>query len=191
MNTRGARRDAGFTLIELLIVTALLAVVIAVVGACLGGGIRVWDAARTFGRSEQDGLIAMETLCKDLRNAFPLQAIGFAGTPNTVAFPGVITTINREDGFRQELGRVRYRINGEALVRETEVYPEGAKDSEGMVGNVVDLQFVYRADAESTMEGTTNLPRWVDVTLVLRDGEDGEEYTELKRTMAIASGGAP
>lgn len=79
----------GLTLIEVLVVMAILGVLLAVIGACLHGGIRVWGAANTLGTRDTGTLIAMESLRRDLANNIPLSLRPFAGTPSGMSFSGL------------------------------------------------------------------------------------------------------
>jgi len=85
-----SRAQPGFTLIELLIVTAILGLVIGVIAACLGGGIRVWDKTRSVGRVEIEALVALAAIEKDLMNALSLADLPFAGTKTEATFPVLV-----------------------------------------------------------------------------------------------------
>jgi prepilin-type N-terminal cleavage/methylation domain-containing protein len=85
----GAIPARGFTLIELLVVTAILAVVIGVITACLFGGVRVWDTVRTFNESESRFALALRVMERDLANLVPYYDVGFIGGEKTITFATV------------------------------------------------------------------------------------------------------
>ncbi|MDA0577314.1 MAG: prepilin-type N-terminal cleavage/methylation domain-containing protein [Verrucomicrobia bacterium] len=184
------RARAGFSLLELLVVTMIMAVVVSAIGFCLAGGLRVWDAAQHFGKAESGGLVAMESLCGDLRNTFAFQAIGFHGEPGLVAFPGFTTREDRDAGLRRDLSTVRYYVRDGDLVRETVLYPAGARMAEHLASGVADLRFVYQDSAGETVAATTNLPVWVDIALVLEAGADDDVGLALRRSVRVVAGAA-
>ena len=111
MNDMGIYEDTkaapfGFTLIELLIVVSIMVVIIGVIGACLSGGIRVWDSARIFNDLESDAFIAMDIMEKDIMNSLSVYSIGFDGKQSSVCFPSYITTDNR-----RSIGSVVYELD--------------------------------------------------------------------------------
>ena len=84
------RSRKAFTLIELLVATSIVVVVAGVIGACLAGGIRTWDAARDFTVVEADALIDLEIMQRDLMNAIRFKGIGFKGSKTRMSFPALL-----------------------------------------------------------------------------------------------------
>ena len=176
---RQVRENTAFTLIELLIVTAILSVVIGVIAACLAGGIRVWDSARSFARLEKDTAYALRIVERDVANALPLPNLGFEGSETEMRFPLRIAA----DGA-PAMGDVVYAYDPLAgtLVRRLEPYREG-KDSrlpERLLTGVAAAAFRYSALQRSDGGGrawqsmgpsTTNFPGRIELAVELADGE--------------------
>lgn len=186
--TRGTR-NAGFTLIEIAIVTLILGMVIAAVGACLNGGIRVWDMARVFGAAEIEGSLALEQVGRDLRSAFPFSAIEFRRAGDEVTFAGLVL---EKDTRALRLGSIRYWLDrgNRALVREATVYPDGTPQPERLAAHVVDLRFAYPDEKRASGGAGTNLPRRVDVDLVM-EGDPGQAPLVLSRAFTLPAAEGP
>ena len=173
--TSNVQHPMAFTLIELLIVTAILGVVIGAIGACLAGGIRVWDSARTFNLLERDGSIGLAVMEKDLMNALPIHAIGFEGREDAVKFPALLTA-----GDDVQVGSVEYSFDeyDRALVRREWSYEGVEVRKERLMENVEDVAMTYFRPPEGD-EATwkerdapaTNFPGKVEVALSLADDE--------------------
>jgi prepilin-type N-terminal cleavage/methylation domain-containing protein len=186
------RRAPGFTLIELLVVTLLMGLVITAIGACLGGGLRVWDAAQRFGTAESDGLVALETMCRDLRSTFTFAAIPFQCSETELTLAGLV---HDPESGRVGLGTIHYRCDGarRVLIREIGFYDDELKQvhRESLAGHVVDLRFLVKPSESATQGGSTNLiPVRVDVALSLQS-DDESPVEELTRSMSIVAGGLP
>ena len=87
---RGEARRGGFTLIEILVVTAIVALVVGVISACLAAGFRVWESARTCNAVESQAMLGLAILEKDLANGFVFQPVEFKGDASRLAFPCLI-----------------------------------------------------------------------------------------------------
>jgi len=168
---------SAFTLIELLIVTAILAVVIGVIGACLAGGIRVWDSAQTFNTLERDAFVGLTLMEKDLMNALPIYAIGFDCQASSLKFPALL-----ESDEVLEVGTVEYSLDESvrALKRREEAYPQGEEQAERLVENVEIMELAYfrlvsvegqTVEWREIDAGATNFPDKVEITLALADGD--------------------
>ena len=153
----------GFTFIELLVVTAILGVVIAVLGACIAAGIRVWDSARNVNATEIEALIGLRMMEKDLMNSFPYAGIGFAGGPHSVSFPRRAV---RGDVPKEQVLKVTYSFADNTLIREE----ESAK-IENIISNLekVELRYYYPPRGTNTAgswhNAATNFPRAVRIGL--------------------------
>jgi len=183
-------RHTAFTLIELLIITAILSVVIGVIGACLAGGIRVWDSARSFARVEKDAAYGLSILERDVANALPLPNLGFEGSETKMRFPIRIVA----DG-QPAMGDVIYAYDASAgaLVRSVEPYRTG-KDSRGperLLTGVETAAFRYAAlrkgDGggrawQSMGQSTTNFPGRIEIEM---DLVDGEQRMVVRREMLL------
>ena len=110
---RERRATRGFTLIELLVVTGILAVVIGAIGACLAGGIRVWDVARRFNRHEADGHIGFRLMRRDFGAVLPFEGAPFAGERDGCVFSAVTYVYPAGEAGEAvpRLARVRYFLD--------------------------------------------------------------------------------
>lgn len=204
---RRSRRDTlAFTLIELLVVTAILGLLIAVIAACLNGGLKVWDEAKSFHTSEADAQIGLELLNKDLVNTFLFADIPFDGTEHRLSFPGfsgvgdatgVASGVTQKDPSEWRIGFVNYVFNASRreLRRETGDYKTGTTDAENMrtervMTDVVEVSFRYRKGLQGSGAGAwqtewhsrTNLPLAVGITV---KGGEGTRRFVLLRTVVI------
>jgi len=173
------RSSRGFTLIELLIVAAVLAVVIGSIAACLAAGIRAWDAARNFGRTEAETAFGLSVLRRDLHNAVDFHAVSFRGEPDEVNFAALVRP---PGGGPARIAAVGYRLDRgrQALVRSEEVFrgEEGERE-EVVLSGVPELDFRYRAagdDSPGWETSATSLPARVAVTLRLETGGAPREW---------------
>lgn len=182
-NKRSSSCRNAFTLIELLIVVSIMSIVIGVIGACLSGGIRVWDSARVFNDLEADAFIALNILEKDIRNSLSVYAVGFDGKESSVAFPAYIDS---EDG--RGIGRVNYEFDQvkHALLRVESSWQGRDGRSELLLENVKDLSFTYYQVSTSAWnsvgETVTNFPDKVGVKLLLGRGE---REVEIERSVLL------
>jgi prepilin-type N-terminal cleavage/methylation domain-containing protein len=175
---------AAFTLIELLVVTAILAVVVGVIGASLSGGIRVWDTVRAYGQAEAELGIGLRILERDLSNALPFCDVGFRGEPAEVSFGGLMREA-RGAGLEGTgvLAVVKYRYDAgkAALVRTRQPCGAGAAANEALAETVLTgvqgLAFGYvaagaGAGAQSARadwpNSGTNFPALVHVKLTTK-----------------------
>jgi len=185
------QRPAGFTLIELIVVTAILGVVIGVIGACLAGGIRVWDSARTFNTLERDALIGLAMMEKDLMNELPIHAIAFEGAPDSVKLPALLRTA---EGMA--VGSVEYSFDehDRTLVRRERSCEGADLRTERLMENLKNIALTYFSlqkgddkNAKVTWKEmdapVTNFPGKVVVALLL---SDADRKFEITRTVILA-----
>jgi prepilin-type N-terminal cleavage/methylation domain-containing protein len=120
----------GYTLIEVLVVTGILAMVLTVIAACLAGGIRVWGAARTYGRLESSVLLDLAFLEKDLMRAVPFFGVPCRGTSEQVDFPALLRRPDAGQGEKlrngEAIGTIRYSYARErgVLMKKQWVFPQ-------------------------------------------------------------------
>jgi prepilin-type N-terminal cleavage/methylation domain-containing protein len=185
-------RAGGFSLIEVLVVLSILAVAIATVGACLGAGMRVWEVAHTYGRAENEALMAMNQLSRDLRNAVNCGTLEVGGTPLTFAgeaeqvrFAAVVTRTDLPDS---ELALVRYLWHGgdQQLVRETTVFPDGQPRTESWAEHVRGVRFSYGAGSgDDAMDVATGMPTRVEIELQMDTGSADGAWLVVRRTVQM------
>jgi prepilin-type N-terminal cleavage/methylation domain-containing protein len=182
MTARWRLRKA-FTLIELLIVTALLGMTIAAIAGAFSGGLRAWDAARTFGRAETEGVVALRMVRRDLMNTFPFYAVPFAGQARAMSFPCVLgAPADRPRAGAP--GTVEYAFDParkELLRRRTSLLEQGAPESgwEQIAEGVRSAEFRYASFAGAggvsgwaeRWDDKTNHPSAVLVRLTVEQGE--------------------
>lgn len=196
----GARlRAAAFTLIELLVVTAILGLVIAVIGACIAAGLKVWDQARSFHVSEIDGFVGLDIIEKDVSNTFCFRGVPLSGAGGRLSFATLLTPDSsggqgkgassgleaRASDWR--IGTVQYVLDasrGELLRQEwayspSQRAPETLR-SERLMSGVNALSFSYLSSSKGSAapevwqpewNSATNLPVAVRVTVKGRDAD--------------------
>jgi hypothetical protein len=174
-------RRCGFTLIELLVVITTSIIVAAAVGACLAGGIRVWEAAQRFNRPESDAIVAMALLSTDLGSTFVFSGIPFDAQASRLSFPGIV-----EDDDEGRLGAISYELSGRMLLRQTVPYPEGIPGVERLVTDVLSITFKYEYRENDTGLVSTGMPWKIDFEILL-DDDDGP--ITISRTFRIPIGG--
>ena len=194
-------KRAAFTLIELLVVTAILALVVGAVGACLAGGIRVWDVARRFNRHEADAFFGFRLMRKDISGALQFESAPFRGEREACSFTGVtfVSPQGGSDGAVPRLARIRYyldrdRRNWCRAVSAFEWEDEPPESVEVLVSGVGDVSLQYGASPASSRhrsrqqttpdgwsdawEDPTNLPAVVEVELWVGAATTREAMTQ-------------
>ncbi len=180
--TGWAVRRAGFTLIELLVATAILGGIIAVTGACLAGGMRLWETAHGYARGEPDIYFAMNWMRRDWANTFRFYAIQCKGAEDSVVFPGLAISVDGPagdgTGIVRRICQIKYFMDrpNSAFCRKQWFFPEpepGDVLSEKLVSDVDVVEFRYRRHPLSGPEGGwqeawtdgSNLPHEVRVRI--------------------------
>lgn len=190
---------AGFTLLELLIVTAILGIVTAAIGACLAAGIRVWTIARSFGAVENDAWIALELVQRDVENALPFEPIAFEGDETSIAFAGLVRDA---DGGGGRIGTIRYAFDRaeRSLLRESQPYTvrssPGQPVREVVLEGVESLRITYARLERNTGEAieqtgwnsATSMPDTVAFELRMRGAHPPDR---LSRTVRLPPREAP
>ena len=174
-------RRGAFTLIELLVVILMSVIVAATVAACLAAGMRVWEAAQRFNRSESDAIMAMDLLSLDLGGMFVFSGIPFDAQASRLSFPGIV----KEDE-ETRLGEITYELSDRTLLRRTVSYPEGRPGAERLVTDVLGMAFEYAYREIDIGLMCTGLPWKINVEMVL-DDDDGP--ITVSRTFQIVVGG--
>jgi len=171
---------AGFTLVEMLVVVAALGVIAGAVAACLAAGLRAWDAARAFSRSEARALVAMRLLEHDLQNAFCFRAVAFSGGIERVSFPVPAEdpgTLADGQPLRR-IGAAAYRFDAArgSLRRKAWAYPAPEPSDAGaerLAAGLAGMRLQYRggtgAEWADEWVSATNLPSAVRIRLAVAD----------------------
>ena len=186
----------GFTLVELLVVASILGLVILVTAATITAGVRVWDAARSYGEVDAEALFGLAVTEQDIASALPFAEIPFSGDRTRISFAGLPAG---GAGETPALGTIEYAYDAgrRAWERRQWSYPGGHREAarpELLVRNVVAAQLSYvgmtpEGEARAVQEtwtDTTSFPVRVGIVLTLdRDGE----RTSYERTVFIPATG--
>ena len=182
--------NRAFTLVELLVVTAILGMATAVIAACMGVGMRAWDAARRFNTVESEAAFALAVMERDFRNAFPLDRIAFDGQSASASFPGLVSG---EDAAGEGLGTVSYTFEAGKgrLVRSAAAYASDDAVSETLLSGLSGLRVRYLMPPEGDakegiwVEQSTNFPGAVEINLVF--DESGDPF-DIQKTVVLPVG---
>ncbi|MDP6809142.1 MAG: prepilin-type N-terminal cleavage/methylation domain-containing protein [Kiritimatiellia bacterium] len=190
MGNRPSRTNRGqhaFTLIELLVVTAILGVVVGAVGACLAGGIRVWDVARRFNQHEADALMGFQIMRRDMGQVLPFESAPLEGTTDGLRFTGVgvVPVAGESDDALPRLAIIRYFLDYERQAWCRAIAPLGWGEAQSpevvevLVSDVDRVALRYGAAPEDdagsatgwsdSWENPTNLPAVVEAELSVGD----------------------
>jgi hypothetical protein len=183
------------------VVSAIVGIVMAVIGACLVGGIRVWDRAQTLAVIESDAEIGLRILEKDVMNTFPFYGSRFEGETAGLSFPALVTAGPAEPGDNSKrvaetrMGNVKYRFDPrkKALFRQAHTYPEDNTEagvSEKLLSHLEDVDVRYYAPATREKAGEwkeswtdeTNFPSRVRIQLAFARGP---ETATITRTILV------
>jgi len=148
-STKHQAPRTAFTLIELLVVTAILAVVIGVIGGALAGGLRVWQTSRDYNSFEMGTRVELAILERDVMNTFSFYACPLKGTRSQISMPGslqdtgaeAVPGVNRPGTIKYLLGR-----DGTTLLRKAWAFPEDEppdSEAEAMIKNVQRMDIEY------------------------------------------------
>jgi len=166
--------NTGFTLAELLVVTLILGMVLAIIGACLAGGIRAWDTARTLNKANVEAAVGLRIMEKDFVNSFRFYRIGFVGETKKVSFPGLVG-----DDDPKQIGMIEYAFDrsSRVLFRTEFSYSDDtlrAHDPERIIRGLRDMALEY--NSRNSWEGTTNFPVKVTIRLSLAENSRVDEF---------------
>ncbi len=162
-----------------------MAVVVGAIGACLAGGIRVWDVARRFNRHEADALMGFQLMRRDMGRVLPFEAAPFRGTYDGMEFTAVSVVPDAEglDEAVPRLARIRYYHDDDRQAWCRAVAPfsvgegQSAEVVEVLVSDVDEVVLRYAAAQEDGEDSTvgwsdewpnpTNLPAVVEAELTV------------------------
>lgn len=183
----------GFTLLELLVAGALIAVVATVVAGAFAAGFRVWQRAVETG--DEEAVVTLELMQKDLRNTVPFRLIPFQGSQTRVEIPALVVAPVGGNG-REQLGSIRYEFGAasHALDRVVRWFPSPEQEQEKretLMDAVESLRFVYGETGEGSggglawgndWIGRTNIPAAVKVEMQFKTGG---ERIDRERTIIL------
>jgi len=171
----------GFTLLELLVAAALIAVAATVIASAFAAGFRVWQRASAKG--DDDAVLALELMQKDLCNTVPLRLVPFRGSESRVEFPSLL--VSPEGPGRQEQpGTIRYEFNAtlrtlDRVMRSLPLPEAEQERRETLMESVESLRFSYWESGsegggkwEREWNGRTNTPGAVKVEFEFQQGDE-------------------
>ncbi len=156
--------ESGFTLIELVVVLLILALILIAVPASFRGSTQVWDRGDRHAEALQNGLIGMEQMVRELRQA---QSLTTASSSGYIQF-------NDRDGNLMDFGK---SVTSPEYVQQ---------DSVDLAGPIEDdsLRFTYyKGDGTTTADPSTQLNeiRSVLIQINMVDGDrDGDGDSDGK-----------
>lgn len=148
------RRPAGFTLIEMILVTAIVAVLTVSLYQALAMGINIWKRSQMFS-AEENIMIFLDKITKDLSNAMDFSLFTFEGTDSTIKFTAIVSVpMGRWGGpevdvYAPQIGRVEYGQDpeGHFIYRRQANYGQATHNQFGaeqqLTGPVESLSFKY------------------------------------------------
>jgi type II secretory pathway pseudopilin PulG len=149
-----------------MVVIAIVGLVAGVVVASFSGGISVWESASILTQVEREAYFSAENIRRDISGTFAFHDLGFRGTPQNIAFPGLVPVVDGDGNPRFRIGTVKYVYNsqGRSLARLTWAYPypEDSADAEEVAEGVDAVQFSYLAPGADSEDGWT--PEWEAAT---------------------------
>ena len=116
-----------------------------VIAGAFAAGFRVWQ--RAVAKGDEQAVMALELIQKDLCNTIPFRLIPFQGNQIRVEMPGPV--MNPEGGSRPEqLGSIRYEFNAAShtLDRVVRWFPSPGTEKEKretLMDSVEALRFAY------------------------------------------------
>lgn len=180
--------------------TAILAVVVGVIGACLMAGMRVWRQAQDFTALEAAALIGFTSVEKDFANCIRLSQIPFSGQLGErggpeLRFASLIPDDGVDGGYC--IGRVTYLFDRQrgAFLRGQQPLPPGDEEEESpemesLVDTRLDRVEIEYSFVEKNGElggwrdTATNIPRVVRITLGLA-AAGNRPSAVMERTIAL------
>jgi prepilin-type N-terminal cleavage/methylation domain-containing protein len=184
--------NKAFTLIELMVAASIVGLIGLAVLTVFAGGLRVYERVQSYGAARADVFFALEEMEKDLRNIFPLSAIGFEGSSKKISFPAVIETLETLDDEQSvvpSVGKAVYYLEdtgaeAKLLKSEKQDYsraaaPESAGARGQVLASVKDIEFSYYSFDEgskaviwkgSWSKGEGTFPKAVKVEVTFHDG---------------------
>jgi prepilin-type N-terminal cleavage/methylation domain-containing protein len=102
-------QDGGFTLVELAIVSAILAIAVAIVSAALYSGLRTTGVAQQEASSLNDARVAQAQILKDVRSAVAVDSVGNTSCTSAGAPVGYCLLLYYQSPSVGTVDQIRYR----------------------------------------------------------------------------------
>ncbi len=122
--------NQGFTLIELLVTIVIIALAGTLIAVAFGNGITVYKRAMEDRAGEQNALIVLEKIERDLRNAFFFSKIKFSGDSKKISFAGDVVAGKVEKKKPAGPGKIIYYFDSvrNALMKEEKDYAQATAE---------------------------------------------------------------
>jgi prepilin-type N-terminal cleavage/methylation domain-containing protein len=119
LRTPNSELQGGFTLIEIIVVIVILSIVSAITIKFLVDSMRIYTMTVNQKTLFDEGKLALERMCRDIRDANTITTPASGGSGNTITF-----TRTNATGAGQDLAgdTITYRLNSGAIQREKASY---------------------------------------------------------------------
>lgn len=141
----------GFSLIELLVCVSILAIMAVGILSTFTSGLNVYKRIRGYASAQRDILLVFEKIERDIKNIVDFSGINFSGQEKSIAFPGLIRSVDAQGPMGLSLGRISYYfepIKGDLVKEEISypclvsgIVPEGAAYK--ILSSIQDITFTY------------------------------------------------
>lgn len=151
---RTFKGKTALTLVEVLITTSLISLLSYVLYSSLVNGTKVWKKSQEL-VVEEDVLIFLDKISRDLQNVFILSDMAFSGSSQDVSFPAIIKLLAdaqsdlTEGEYVPQMGRVRYYFDKDshAIYSQQACYGQALSqtfsDPRKLVASVTDFRIKY------------------------------------------------
>lgn len=131
----------AFTLVELLIAATIMAMIGLAILSTFAGGLKIYRRIQSYQDTQQDALISLEKMERDLRNALNFSKINFAGDAKKISFAGLIKIVDSDGNQNTALGKISYYFDGvkDVLIKEEQDYPKAVSEKGQRRGNRKEL----------------------------------------------------
>ena len=153
--------ERGFTLIEIIIVIVILSIVSAITIKFLVDGLRIYTMTVNQKTLLDEGKLALERMCRDIRDANNIVAT----TASSIAFTRTNATGTGQDGAAE---RIRFDLSGTTLRKAKGVDAAGNGGTPYTMADNVTAFTVTNATNEIQLQLTLQLASGENVTLQTR-----------------------
>jgi len=182
--------EAGFTLVELLVITAILGMIAMAVVSGFASGLRVYQRVQGYEGFQNDVLLALEKMERDIRNTMDFNEIKFIGDRKSVSFAGLVASTDRKGKQAMKPGRILYYLAGvkDMLFREEQHYPRAISDEirKGKGARKALVQLKSARFSYYYFDSDEKEYKWKDSWKP--DDEEGDEEEESEKDKGIPLG---